>query len=88
MIAEGYDQKRFLEHLVKVKSKYILYPNQHNSLLVNLDTTPNVDYFTRDEMKVCVREFKEKVAAGDLNDVSTHNYLFIAILLGVELTKQ
>ena len=41
-----------------------------------IDTTPNVDYFTRDEVKKMVREFKEKCEAGELDRVSqTANYL-------------
>ena len=35
-----------------------------------LDTTPNVDYFTRDEIKKMVREFKEQLASGELSSVS------------------
>ena len=33
-----------------------------------IDTTPNVDYFTRDEIKKIVREFKQKIADdGDMD---------------------
>lgn len=32
------------------------------------NTTPNVDYFTREEIKAMVKSFKEQVASGELND--------------------
>ena len=35
-----------------------------------VDTTPNVDYFTRDELRKIVREFKQKIASGEDNEVS------------------
>lgn len=41
-------------------------------LLSNLDTTPNVDYFSRDEVKSMVKKFKEAIAGGDMNEVSYH----------------
>ena len=34
------------------------------------DTTPNVDYFTRDEIRSVVKDFKTKVAAGEADAVS------------------
>ena len=37
---------------------------------MRLDTTPNVDYFTRDEIKKIVKSFKEAVSQGQLNEVS------------------
>lgn len=40
-------------------------------LFVHADTTPNVDYFTRDEIKSMVREFKEKCKTGELDRVSS-----------------
>ena len=96
IIAEGYDQKRFVEFLVKRKSKcYNLFTSLRLSLshlrvdlLINdrwkfwlcfvlcrplcsaQDTTPNVDYFTRDEIRSVVKDFKTKVAAGEADAVS------------------
>jgi len=56
IIAEGYDQKRFIEYMVKQKN-----------------TTPNVDYFTRDEIQTMVRIFKEKCETGELDRVARSN---------------
>jgi len=56
VIAEGYDQKRFIEYMVKQKN-----------------TTPNVDYFTKDEVKSMVRVFKEKCETGELDRVARSN---------------
>lgn len=59
--------------MVKQKSKSQTEPN---CLLTNLnlfsvaDTTPNVDYFSRDEIKSLVKKFKEAVADGNMNEVS------------------
>jgi len=47
VISEGYDQKRFLEFMVKQKN-----------------TTPNVDYFSRDELRECVKNFKDEMDNG------------------------
>jgi len=33
--------------------------------MLTIDTTPNVDYFTRDEIKKIVRSFKEAIANGN-----------------------
>lgn len=35
-----------------------------------LDTTPNVDYFNREEVKELVRKFKDEFANGALDEVS------------------
>ena len=35
-----------------------------------VDTQPNVDYFTREELKTLVKQFKDDVNKGKLNDVS------------------
>jgi len=59
-----------------------------------LDTTPNVDYFTREEIKTMVKSFKEQVASGDLNDVSddqlamSPSYLTLFCLSIAVLEKQ
>ena len=42
--------------------------------LLAIDTQPNVDYFTRDELKKLVKKFKDDTAAGQLNDVSTEPF--------------
>ena len=42
-------------------------------VLLIADTTPNVDYFTREEIRGVVRGFKEAVAAGALNEMSRSN---------------
>ena len=34
------------------------------------DTTPNVDYFTREELRDVVRKFKVAAATGGLDEVS------------------
>ena len=67
VIAEGYDQKRFLEQMVKAKSKFA----KISSYEMFIDTQPNVDYFTREELKALVKQFKDDVNKGKLNDVST-----------------
>ena len=41
-----------------------------NKFFAFIDTTPNVDYFTRDELRKVVREFKQKIASGEDNEVS------------------
>ena len=41
-----------------------------HTLHIRPDTTPNVDYFNRDEIKSLVRKFKEMVADGGLDEVS------------------
>ena len=73
VIAEGYDQKRFIEFMVKQKSKCAKYESHLILWLQYLlaDTTPNVDYFTKDEVKKMVREFKEKCETGELDRVSS-----------------
>ena len=38
--------------------------------LNHIDTTPNVDYFTREELRKIVRDFKQKIASGEDNEVS------------------
>lgn len=53
VIAEGYDQKRFSEALVKAKN-----------------STPNVDFFTRQELKDVVAKFKDEADNGMMNDSS------------------
>ena len=35
-----------------------------------VDTQPNVDYFTREELKTLVKQFEDDVNKGKLNDVS------------------
>jgi len=35
-----------------------------------LETTPNIDFFTREELRNVVRKFKQDVADGKLDDVS------------------
>ena len=43
-------------------------PNQPSSH--PLDTTPNVDYFTREEIRKLVKDFKTKCSEGQLDAVS------------------
>ena len=50
--------------MVKAKSKPILLLN------IIADSVPNVDVFTRDELKAFVKKFKDDVHSGGLNDVS------------------
>lgn len=69
VIAEGYDQKRFIEYMVKQKSKCDIFPVL-TIFSRSSDTTPNVDYFTKDEVKSMVRVFKEKCETGELDRVS------------------
>ena len=47
----------------------------------SIDTTPNVDYFTRDEIKTMVREFKEKCETGELDRVSNHSDVLISMIV-------
>mmetsp|Transcript_2691 Transcript_2691/g.3676 ORF Transcript_2691/g.3676 Transcript_2691/m.3676 type:complete len:170 (+) Transcript_2691:47-556(+) len=42
-------------------------------MVTQKNTTPNVDYFTRDEVKKMVRDFKEKCEAGELDRVARSN---------------
>jgi len=72
VIAEGYDQKRFLEAIVKVKSKCDKY-------LTKLDTAPNVDYFTREELKAFVKKFKDDTHNGAFNEVSDPNLYVLVV---------
>jgi len=51
VVSEGYDIKRFLEALVKEKSKIILK-------FIFLESIPNIDFFTREELRSVVRKFK------------------------------
>jgi len=46
----------------KVSSSYPLY--------FNADSVPNVDIFTREELKAFVKKFKDDFHSGGLNDVS------------------
>ena len=48
----------------------------HSTFCYIIDTTPNVDYFTRDEIKKVVRSFKELVASGDSEVSSSKNILY------------
>lgn len=41
------------------------------------NTTPNVDYFTRDEIKSMVREFKEKCKTGELDRTARSNSIIL-----------
>ena len=63
--------------MVKQKSKSILVKDLLN---FGADTTPNVDYFTREEVKTMVREFKEKCESGELDRVS----YFVFVLLFID----
>jgi hypothetical protein len=63
--AEGYDMKRFLEYLQKDKSNFAL-----SSDIPFLDSQPNIDFFSRDELKAIIKRFKTDVAEGNLEDVS------------------
>lgn len=35
-----------------------------------LDSQPNIDFFSRDELKAIIKKFKTDVAEGNLEDVS------------------
>ena len=72
VIAEGYDQKRFVEFMVKKKSKCKIFIEL--TFIFFIDTTPNVDYFTKDEVKKMVLEFKEKCETGELDRVRRINF--------------
>ena len=67
VIAEGYDIKPFLERLVSAKSK--------NFILNCIDATPNIDFFTREELKEIVQKFKEDINNGQLDDSSKSSEL-------------
>ena len=69
VVAEGYDQKRFLEHMVKAKSKF----SRRILILMfcSTDTTPNVDHFTREELRDLIRTFKDEMSSGNLDEVSS-----------------
>jgi hypothetical protein len=54
-MAEGYDQQRFVRFMCKQKGKLI-----YLWLTQPIDTTPNVDYFTREEIRAVVKEFKDE----------------------------
>lgn len=63
IISEGYDQKRFLEFMVKTKSKpFLFYILTYYATFI--DTTPNVDYFNRDELRELVKNFKDEMENG------------------------
>ena len=68
VVSQGYDIKRFLEHLCKVKSKI-------QTLSLNSIDHPNVDFFSREELKKVVADFKQLADAGEFQDVrfSTNN---------------
>ena len=63
-MAEGYDQQRFVRFMCKQKGKII-----YLLLIVLIDTTPNVDYFTREEIRALVKEFKDEESDAE-SDVS------------------
>lgn len=63
--AEGYDMKRFLEYLQKEKGKFAL------KFFILLDSQPNIDFFSRDELKAVIKRFKADVADGNLQNVRT-----------------
>ena len=56
------------------------------------DTTPNVDYFTRDEVKKMVRDFKEKCEAGELDRVSAnlsvHMWARLTVLFDIYRSRE
>ena len=54
----------------------------------NLDTQPNVDYFTRDELKKLVKKFKDDTANGQLNDVSIATFVLISKSLSQLVIKK
>ena len=37
---------------------------------MTLESTPNIDFFSKDELRSVVRKFKKDVADGKLDDVS------------------
>ena len=53
--------------MVKAKSKFA----KISLCELFIDTQPNVDYFTREELKALVKQFKDDVNKGKLNDVSS-----------------
>ena len=70
-MSQGYDIKRFLEHLCKVKSKI-------QACSTYLLDHPNVDFFTREELKKVVADFKQQADSGEFQDVRffAYNYFF------------
>lgn len=60
VVSQGYDIKRFLEAMISDKSK---------SIRVNPEVTqPNIDYFTREQLKQIVDKFKQDARDGKLQD--------------------
>jgi hypothetical protein len=56
VVAQGYDIKRFLEAMCEKKSK--IHACHDTTLMLILESTPNIDYFTRDELRELIKQFK------------------------------
>ena len=65
----------------------IFWPSQLICILsISIDTTPNVDYFTREELREVVRKFKDAQANGGLDEVSSIAILWLVFSISSHAT--
>ena len=57
-------------------------------MCIRTDTTPNVDYFTREEIRAMVKEFKDRMNADNLSDVIMPATAILIFILGGLLSQQ